>query len=82
MDKQKALESLKLAQESMNNVYDILGGCINKELQEELSEIETRLDNLKYLIKNYQYEPYIPDKQEWNWELADRQNDERKLNND
>lgn len=82
MDKQKALESLKLAQECMGNVYDILGGYINKELQEELSEIELRLDNLKYLIQDYHYEPYVPDKQEWNWELADRQNDERKLNND
>lgn len=49
MDKQKALESLKLAQESMNNVYDILGGCINKELQEELSEIETRAFTLEEL---------------------------------
>lgn len=82
MNKQEALESLKLAQESMDNVYDILGGCINKELQEELSEIELRMDNLKYLIQDYQDKPYVPDKQEWNWELADRQNDERKLNNE
>ena len=82
MDKEKVLELVNQAQERMNTVYDILGGYINKELQEELSEIETRLDNLKYLIKNYQYEPYVFDKQDWRWELADRQNDERKLNND
>lgn len=68
MDKEKALESLKLAQESIENIYEILDGEITEDIGKNLNQAYDCLDQVTWLVKDFKKEPEEFDP----WTMADR----------